>query len=369
MGCRSSAPMDVVDPRDEFMGTADRPPAAASIEVLTLADLAAFEHRRLHHVTSRRGRRNRNQEERMAEIAALQQSLSMMETFFENLSGFSGFYLEAMDPNNNNNGAGPPPASDAAIASLLQAPLTRKELALLHNKMCSVCCEALQVKQVVSRLPCGHFYHPQCVEPWLQRHCTCPACRYELPTDDEDFEEGRMERMKTRKLPLEVCNEHDCDSSHSSESRPDVTWDETSTTSWGEEGIHLMDGFQHWYEDFREQDGEDMWIGNGVRSREEAPWMIRLIDEEVEDRPTSTLPAAMERLASGNVREEGMDDAQRTAPDENGEPTPKHSNATHNKGRFDDDHEGGACTDEMIQAVEEDECAMTVDQTESPSPS
>jgi hypothetical protein len=373
MGCRSSAPLDVVERRrdDEFF--AARMPAgdgraaadgAPSIEVLTLADLVTLDTGR--HRTLSRGRRNRDariHEDHMAEIAAIQQSLSMMEQFFENLiAGQTSFLNEAMDPNNSQ-GAGPPPASDAAIASLIQSSLTEKELKLLTNKLCSVCCEGLVVGQVVSRLPCGHLYHPNCVEPWLHRHCTCPACRYELPTDDQDFEEGRMQRMKTRKLPVAVpaCCEDDSDdddSSHSSEIRPDITWDETSTTSWGEEGVHLMDGYQHWFDEFREQADEDMFVGNGVRSRNQASWMVRLIDEDGEDRPTSTLPAAMERLnSSGNVREE--------SPDEGGLVTPKISNES-DKGRFDDD--GDACTDELIAANEQDEYTKAADQAETFSP-
>jgi Ring finger domain len=50
----------------------------------------------------------------------------------------------------------------------------------------------------VSRIPCGHVYHADCLLRWLYRSHSCPTCRYELATDHPSFEIGRQERMKHR---------------------------------------------------------------------------------------------------------------------------------------------------------------------------
>ena len=233
MGCRSSTPLDVV----ELERDTQHP-----LDAFALIDLAGWERNQyaIRHLS--RGRRNLlSQEERLEDIVALQQSLSAMEEFFQNLVGQAQIYMEAMDPNNAQSTAGPPPASNAAIASLIISPLTEKERCP-HNKTCSICCEEYEAQECISRLPCGHFYHPSCVEKWLWKHCTCPTCRYELPTDDPDFEEGRMERMRARKLPL---SSQDDDSS---DDQLGSTWDEWS---WGEEGVHLVQDFPAFCEDFQ----------------------------------------------------------------------------------------------------------------------
>jgi len=67
------------------------------------------------------------------------------------------------------------------------------------NRECCVCFEEHKIGDKVTRLSCAHIYHPHCIAQWLTKHFTCPICRYELLTDDSNYESGWKKRMAQRK--------------------------------------------------------------------------------------------------------------------------------------------------------------------------
>jgi len=60
---------------------------------------------------------------------------------------------------------------------------------------CPVCTDSYEPGATIIRLPsCGHVFHEYCATAWLSKHNTCPYCRKELPTDDEEYERERRRR-------------------------------------------------------------------------------------------------------------------------------------------------------------------------------
>ncbi|GLU17811.1 hypothetical protein SLE2022_341640 [Rubroshorea leprosula] len=86
---------------------------------------------------------------------------------------------------------GAPPASVSFVRNLPRIIVSEE-----HEKhdglACAVCKDSLSVGTEVNQLPCLHLYHPSCILPWLSARNSCPLCRYELPTDDKDYEEGKQ---------------------------------------------------------------------------------------------------------------------------------------------------------------------------------
>lgn len=91
--------------------------------------------------------------------------------------------LAENDPNRH----GTPPASRTAVQSLPDIKVS-DQLLKTDSAQCAVCMDAFEVGAVAKQMPCMHIYHPDCILPWLELHNSCPVCRYELPTDDPDYE-------------------------------------------------------------------------------------------------------------------------------------------------------------------------------------
>mmetsp|Transcript_779 Transcript_779/g.1580 ORF Transcript_779/g.1580 Transcript_779/m.1580 type:complete len:116 (+) Transcript_779:2218-2565(+) len=42
---------------------------------------------------------------------------------------------------------------------------------------CPICLLQYQEREKIRILPCGHTYHPKCIDLWLSEHTSCPQCR------------------------------------------------------------------------------------------------------------------------------------------------------------------------------------------------
>lgn len=137
--------------------------------------------------------------------------------------GFSGAYLDARGFNEllerlaetDNSRQGAPPAAVSFVNALPRLVINVEHLK--HDSLtCAICKDILCLGCVVNQLPCLHLYHPSCILPWLRARNSCPLCRYELPTDDKDYEESKRSIM----------NLNEVDNSSSSDENDDAEGDE-----------------------------------------------------------------------------------------------------------------------------------------------
>lgn len=91
---------------------------------------------------------------------------------------------------NDPNRYGTPPASKSAVEGLPNIKITDEMLAS-ESSQCAVCKDSFELDEEAKQIPCKHIYHKDCILPWLELHNSCPVCRYELPTDDPDYENRR----------------------------------------------------------------------------------------------------------------------------------------------------------------------------------
>ncbi|CAD6256578.1 unnamed protein product [Miscanthus lutarioriparius] len=87
--------------------------------------------------------------------------------------------------------APPDPAALLQAAADMPASTRRQRRAELTRTLskvdvCAVCLDEVREerRQRVTRLPCSHKYHSECVLPWLAIHPDCPCCRALVPSAD-----------------------------------------------------------------------------------------------------------------------------------------------------------------------------------------
>ncbi|XP_024007939.1 E3 ubiquitin-protein ligase CIP8-like [Eutrema salsugineum] len=81
---------------------------------------------------------------------------------------------------------GAPPAAKSAIEAL-----ETFEVASSSQGDCAVCTDAMVMGEIGKKLPCGHCYHESCILQWLRTRNSCPLCRFQLQTDDAEYESKR----------------------------------------------------------------------------------------------------------------------------------------------------------------------------------
>lgn len=67
------------------------------------------------------------------------------------------------------------PTNPVVINKIPVVRITADLLKIIQS--CTICQEDFKIGEVSKMLNCEHFYHENCLVPWLQAKNTCPLCR------------------------------------------------------------------------------------------------------------------------------------------------------------------------------------------------
>ena len=82
-------------------------------------------------------------------------------------------FIESYEPK-------PIPAAESSIRALEKVMFQGGPNSIQE---CTICMEEFQIGSKVTRMPCSHVYHENCIFKWLKTSHVCPLCRYPMPQD------------------------------------------------------------------------------------------------------------------------------------------------------------------------------------------
>ena len=98
-----------------------------------------------------------------------------METYFSNNANAGIDINELLGHLASMHPEGQRPANPSHVRSMPTVTVSSKIIA--SNPTCTVCQEDLKINEPVKKLACEHYFHEDCIMPWLRVQNTCPMCR------------------------------------------------------------------------------------------------------------------------------------------------------------------------------------------------
>jgi len=86
----------------------------------------------------------------------------------------------------NANHTGAPPAAKSAVDNLHKGQIDATQVESKSD--CAICKEEFTLGSEYVEMPCKHIFDKECILQWLGIHNSCPVCRFELKTDNHDYE-------------------------------------------------------------------------------------------------------------------------------------------------------------------------------------
>jgi len=52
---------------------------------------------------------------------------------------------------------------------------------------CPICLEEYTEEDVLRKMPCDHYFHQDCIDPWMEKHSDCPICKQNIRDGESKF--------------------------------------------------------------------------------------------------------------------------------------------------------------------------------------